>query len=106
MVGLGGVIASDTSVSGVTVNVLVPETPLSVAVITDVLNGKLTIGSNTITLGGTGTTDTLQDLAKTIDAGAYGVTAIYSQTNKDIVFTTSNSALGASGALTFTAAAG
>jgi flagellin len=74
--------------------------------VTDVLNGKLTIGSNTITLGGTGTTDTLQDLAKTIDAGAYGVTAIYSQTNKDIVFTTSNSALGASGALTFTAAAG
>jgi flagellin len=74
--------------------------------ITDVLNGTLTIGSNTITLGGSGTTDTLQDLAKTIDAGDYGVTATYSQTNKDIVFTSSNSALGASGAVTFTAAAG
>ena len=61
--------------------------------ITDVLNGTLTIGTNTITLGGSGTTDTLQDLAKTIDAGAYGVTATYSQTNKDIVFTSSNASL-------------
>ena len=74
--------------------------------VTDVLNGTLTIGTSKITLGGTGTTDTLQDLAKTIDAGDYGVTATYSQTNKDIVFTSSNSALGASGAVTFTAAAG
>jgi flagellin len=74
--------------------------------VTDVLNGTLTIGTNTITLGGTGTTDTLQDLAKTIDEGDYGVTATYSQTNKDIVFTSSNSALGAGGALAFTAAAG
>ena len=61
--------------------------------ITDVLNGTLTIGANTITLGGTGTTDTLQDLAKTINAGGYGVTATYSQTAKDIVFTSSNSSL-------------
>jgi flagellin len=74
--------------------------------VTDVLNGTLTIGTNTITLGGTGTTDTLQDLAKTIDEGDYGVTATYSQTNKNIVFTSSNSALGAAGALAFTAAAG
>jgi flagellin len=74
--------------------------------VTDVLNGTLTIGTNTITLGGTGTTDTLQDLAKTINEGDYGVTATYSQTNKDIVFTSSNSALGAAGALAFTAAAG
>jgi flagellin len=74
--------------------------------VTDVLNGTLTIGTNTITLGGTGTTDTLQDLAKTIDEGDYGVTATYSQTNKDIVFTSSNSALGAAGALAFNAAAG
>jgi flagellin len=74
--------------------------------VTDVLNGTLTIGTNKITLGGTGTTDTLQDLAKTIDAGAYGVTATYSQVNKNIVFTSSNSALGAVGALTFVAAAG
>ena len=74
--------------------------------ITDVLNGTLTIGTNTITLGGSGTTDTLQDLAKTIDSGDYGVTATYSQTNKDIVFTSSNASLGASGALSLTHAAG
>ena len=74
--------------------------------VTDVLNGTLTIGTNVITLGGTGTTDTLQDLAKTINSGDYGVTATYSQTNKDIVFTSSNSALGAAGALVFLAAAG
>jgi flagellin len=74
--------------------------------VTDVLNGTLTIGTNTITLGGTGTTDTLQNLAKTIDAGDYGVTATYSQTNKNIVFTSSNSALAATSALAFTAATG
>jgi flagellin len=74
--------------------------------VTDTLNGTLTIGSSSITLGGTGTTDTLQDLAKTIDSGDYGVTATYSQTNKDIVFTSSNAALGATGALTYTKAVG
>jgi flagellin len=74
--------------------------------VTDVLNGTLAIGTTKITLGGTGTTDTLQDLTKTINAGDYGVTAAYSQTNKDIVFTSSNASLGASGAVTFTAAAG
>ena len=74
--------------------------------VTDVLNGTLTIGTNSITLGGTGTTDTLQDLAKTINSGDYGVTATYSQTNKNIVFTSSNGALGALGALTYTASAG
>jgi flagellin-like hook-associated protein FlgL len=74
--------------------------------VTDVLNGVLTIGQTKITLGGTGTTDTLQDLAKTIDAGAYGVTATYSQTSKNIVFTSSNSALGATGALSYVASAG
>jgi flagellin len=74
--------------------------------VTDVLNGILTIGTNKITLGGTGTTDTLQDLAKTIDEGDYGVAATYSQTNKEIVFTSSNPALGAAGALAFNASAG
>jgi hypothetical protein len=63
------------------------------AAITDVLNGTLTIGTNTIHLGGSGTTDTLQDLAKTIDSGAYGVTATYNQTAKDIVFTSSSASL-------------
>ncbi len=66
------------------------------ASVTDVLNGTLTIGTHTIQLGGTGTTDTLQDLAKTVNAGDYGVTASYSQNSKSIVFTSSNSALTAS----------
>jgi flagellin len=61
--------------------------------VSDVLNGTLTIGANSITLGGAGTTDTLQDLAKTIDSSNYGVTATYSQTSKNIVFTSSNAAL-------------
>jgi flagellin len=74
--------------------------------VTDVMNGTFKIGTTTINLGGTGTTDTLQDLAKTIDSNNYGVTATYSQTNKDIVFTSSNSALGAAGALVYTPAAG
>ncbi|MGD0345341.1 MAG: flagellin [Terracidiphilus sp.] len=73
--------------------------------VTDVMNGTFKIGTTTINLGGTGTTDTLQDLAKTIDSNNYGVTATYSQTNKDIVFTSSNSALGAAGALVYTPAA-
>ena len=70
--------------------------------VTDVLNGTLKIGATSVILGGTGTTDTLQDLAKTIDSGGDGVTATYSQTNKDIVFTSSNSAL----TLSYAAAAG
>ena len=67
--------------------------------VTDTLNGTLTIGGSatqvnaTITLGGLGTTDTLQDLAKTIDSGNYGVTATYNQTSKNIVFTSSNSSM-------------
>lgn len=61
--------------------------------VTDQLNGTLTIGTATgIILGGTGTTDTLQDLAKTINSGDYGVTATYSQANKNIVFSSSNAA--------------
>jgi flagellin len=82
--------------------------------VTDSLNGVLTFGGvaangggvaipeTSITLGGTGTTDTLQDLAKTINSGDYGVTATYSQTSKNIVFTSSNSALTA----TYTAPGG
>ena len=67
--------------------------------VTDALNGTITIGgvsgtpASTITLGGLGTTDTMQDLAKTINSGNYGVTATYSQTNKDIVFTSSNASM-------------
>jgi flagellin len=73
--------------------------------VTDVLNGTFKIGTTTLNLGGTGTTDTLQDLAKTIDANNYGVTATYNQTNKDIVFTSSNSALSSATALVYTPAA-
>src|SRR5208282_1485659 len=71
----------------------------------DVLNGTFRIGTTTLNLGGTGTTDTLQDLAKTIDANNYEVTATYSQTNKNIVFTSSNSALSSVTALVYTPAA-
>jgi flagellin len=74
--------------------------------VSDVLNGTLNIGTNSITLGGTGTTDTLQDLAKTVNAGDYGVTAVYNQANKTIVFNSPNSALGAVGGVTYVLAAG
>jgi len=70
---------------------------------TDTLGGTLTIGSNTITLGtslGNSKTDTLADLAATIDAGNYGVTATYSAANKDIVFTSANTAINFSGSPT------
>jgi flagellin len=63
---------------------------------TDTLGGTLTIGSNTLTLGtatGANKTDTLSNLAATINAGNYGVTATYSATNKQIVFSSSNTAI-------------
>jgi len=74
--------------------------------VSDVLNGTLNIGTNSIVLGGTGTTDTLQDLAKTINAGDYGVTAVYYQATKTIGFTSPNSSLGAAGGVTYVLAAG
>jgi flagellin len=52
---------------------------------------KLTIGSQTITIGAAD--NTLSTLASTINSGAYGVTATYSQANKDIVFTSANSGI-------------
>jgi len=55
----------------------------------DTIEGSMTIGSQTITIGSAD--DTLASLASTINAGAYGVTATYSQANADIVFTSSNS---------------
>ena len=70
---------------------------------TDTMGGTLTIGSNTITLGvntGANKTDTLADLAATINAGDYGVTATYSATDKDIVFTSPNTVINFSGAPT------
>ena len=119
---LQGVNLASDSVAGAPTSVTIAGTPTTGAAssstigtlalggtgdsVTDVLNGTFKIGTTTITLGGTGTTDTLQDLAKTINSNDYGVTATYSQTNKNIVFTSSNSALGAAGALAFTPAAG
>ena len=55
----------------------------------DTIAGSMTIGSQTITIGSAD--DTLASLASTINSGAYGVTATYSQANADIVFTSSNS---------------
>jgi flagellin len=52
---------------------------------------QLTIGSQTITIGAAD--NTLSTLASTINAGDYGVTATYSQANKDIVFTSANSGI-------------
>ncbi|HEX4286174.1 MAG TPA: flagellin [Terracidiphilus sp.] len=112
--GAGGVMtavtltgASSDSVASSPTNVAITGTPtvatpssstigtlaLGGGSVTDTLNGTVTIGAHTITLGGTGTTDTLQNLAKTINGADYGVTAIYNQNTKSIVFTSSNSAL-------------
>ncbi|MGD0548566.1 MAG: flagellin, partial [Terracidiphilus sp.] len=69
----------------------------------DTLGGTLTLGSNTLTLGvstGANKTDTLADLAATINAGDFGVTANYSATSKNIVFTSANTAINFSGAPT------
>ncbi|MGA2673337.1 MAG: flagellin [Terracidiphilus sp.] len=57
----------------------------------DTLGGSLTIGAQTITINSSD--DTLATLAATINAGDYGVTAAYSQTNADIILTSSNSSL-------------
>jgi flagellin len=59
----------------------------------DLLSGTLTIGSSTITLGtstGNNKTDTLADLAATINKGNYGVMATLNSTNTQIIFATAN----------------
>jgi flagellin len=61
----------------------------------DDLSGTLTLKgadgvAHTITLGAAGSTDTLQNLANTINADGYGVTATYSAVNKDDVFTSAS----------------
>ncbi len=63
---------------------------------TDDLSGTLTVTdssgvAHTITLGIAGVTDTLQDLANTINAAGYGITATYSAAAKDDVFTSASS---------------
>jgi flagellin len=70
---------------------------------TDTLGGTLTIGSTTITLGtatGANKTDTLANLAATINAGNYGVSATYTAASKNIVFTSVNTAINFSGSPT------
>ena len=61
----------------------------------DDLTGTLTLkGSDgvvhTITLGTPGSTDTLNDLANTIDADGYGITATYNAGTKNDVFTSAS----------------
>ena len=57
----------------------------------DTLGGSLSIGAQTININSSD--DTLATLAQTINSGDYGVTASYSQTNANIILTSSNSAL-------------
>jgi flagellin len=68
----------------------------------DTLGGSLTIGAQTITINSSD--DTLATLAATINAGDYGVTAAYSQTNADIILTSSNSSLAIGTGVTDTSA--
>jgi flagellin len=113
------VVGTNLTDSSAAVNIALTGTPASTAVsyhgevgtltiggtgtATDTLGGTLTIGSNTITLGtaiGANKTDTLADLTATINAGDYGVTAAYSAANKQIVFTSANTAINFSGSPT------
>jgi flagellin len=61
----------------------------------DTLNGTLTVTdssgvTHSIDLGTLGETDTLSNLAATINAAGYGVTATYNAASKDIVFTSAS----------------
>jgi len=61
----------------------------------DVLAGTLTFGTESITLGtttGSAKTDTMADLAATINAGTYGVTATLNSAGTAITFTSADSA--------------
>jgi flagellin len=64
---------------------------------TDTLSGTLIIGAKQLTLGTPTTTDTLADLAATINRGDYGVTATLDSTGKILTFTSSNSSLAIAG---------
>jgi hypothetical protein len=68
----------------------------------DLLGGSLTIvgadgSSHAIPLGTGNSTDTLANLAATINSANYGVTATYSATNHNVVFTSANSAVTVTG---------
>jgi flagellin len=69
----------------------------------DLLAGTLTIGNSSITLGtttGNNKTDTMADLAATINKGDFGVVASLNSTNTAITFTTANSDIPANIAVT------
>jgi flagellin len=68
----------------------------STGLATDDLSGTMTVTdssgvAHTITLGIAGQTDTLQNLANTINADGFGITATYSAANRDDVFTSASS---------------
>jgi flagellin len=68
----------------------------STGLATDALSGTLAVKdstgvTHTITLGTPGTTDTLQNLANTINNDGYGVSVAYSAANKNDVFTSASS---------------
>lgn len=72
------------------------------SVATDPLVGTLTVTdsngvAHTVLLGQAGTTDTLSDLAATLNADGYGITATYSAVNQNIVFTSASSKAAVSG---------
>jgi len=70
--------------------------------------GTLTLGTNTITLGTAGSTDTLANLAATVNKGNYGVTATFNSTTNKLTFNSTNSgeAFNVSASATTTAADG
>jgi len=68
----------------------------------DLLSGALKIGSNTITLGTTGVSDTLANLKATINSGLYGVTASLNSAGTALTFNSTNSALAISSTATDT----
>jgi len=70
----------------------------------DTLGGSLSIGAQTININSSD--DTLATLAQTINNGDYGVKAAYSQTNADIILTSSNSAQAVGTGVTDTTNAG
>jgi flagellin len=75
---------------------------LTTAANSDLLSGTITVtgsdgNSHAIALGVLNSTDTLADLTTTINAFNYGVTANYSATNHDIVFTSASSTTAVAG---------
>lgn len=71
----------------------------STGLATDALSGTMTVTdsnglNHTITLGSAGTTDTLQNLANTINGADYGVSVAYSAASKSDVFTSASAKAG------------